>query len=246
MSGSYRPGQLYKGREGDLLYVVLPGAEIEFVTNRGTRVPREKAERVYGPLTLVRPVGTEAPAPLPDDVRALAEAIREALDMPIPDRYSADRLTWLHQQRDRVISVMTQLELLRTGASDLAQAAKLIRDLPVDNPLAYTPDERGGYDRLAGVVAKAVDEIDGDIGGPDLPTTVSPAPDSKAPVKCRCGEPDRTEDEMYACQSEDCVAHDYLAAGGALGAAWRSAGGPSQGPSVSHPADVDQPDGGSR
>ncbi|WP_242892645.1 hypothetical protein [Actinomadura litoris] len=58
---AYRPGQLYEGRDGDLLFVILPGHDVEFVTNRGTRVTRAEVEEVYAPLTLLRPVGGEAP-----------------------------------------------------------------------------------------------------------------------------------------------------------------------------------------
>ncbi|ROO82661.1 hypothetical protein EDD29_0142 [Actinocorallia herbida] len=36
---------------------------------------------------------------------------------------------------------------------------------------------------------------------------------------CRCAEPDMTDDDMYQCEADDCVAHDYLAGGGASGAA---------------------------
>ena len=65
----YRPGQTYKGADGDLLFVILPGDVIEFVTNRGTRVTVADAERVYAPLTLV-----------PDSVRTEAEQLRATLD----------------------------------------------------------------------------------------------------------------------------------------------------------------------
>lgn len=38
---------------------------------------------------------------------------------------------------------------------------------------------------------------------------------------CWCADPGRTEDEMYECPAgdagEECLAHDYLAVGGALG-----------------------------
>ncbi|MGH3585308.1 MAG: hypothetical protein ACRDQ0_03200 [Pseudonocardia sp.] len=60
---AYRPGQLYTGADGDLLFVILPGDDAEFVTNRGTRVTVAEVERVYAPLTLVRPVGSEAGCP---------------------------------------------------------------------------------------------------------------------------------------------------------------------------------------
>lgn len=63
MTSTYRPGQLYEGRDGDLLFVILPGDDIEFVTNRGTRVPLAEVERVYAPLTLLRPVGGEVDGP---------------------------------------------------------------------------------------------------------------------------------------------------------------------------------------
>lgn len=36
------------------------------------------------------------------------------------------------------------------------------------------------------------------------------------PEVCRCGEPGRTQDQMYQCSAADCVAHDYLATGGDL------------------------------
>lgn len=69
-----RPGQLYKGRDGDLLYAVLPaGGDWEFVTNRGTRVKADEARRVYSPMTLVRPVGCEATVPAVTEVAGGAE-----------------------------------------------------------------------------------------------------------------------------------------------------------------------------
>ncbi|MFI6910144.1 hypothetical protein ACIBKY_53450 [Nonomuraea sp. NPDC050394] len=41
------------------------------------------------------------------------------------------------------------------------------------------------------------------------------------PARCWCADPGRTENEMYQCPAgdagEDCLAHDYLAVGGALG-----------------------------
>lgn len=61
-SGAYLPGQLYEGRDGDLLYVVLPGDEVEFVTNRGTRLSLAEAERVYAPLTMIRDVVAPQPS----------------------------------------------------------------------------------------------------------------------------------------------------------------------------------------
>ncbi len=57
---TYRPGQLYTGADGDLLFVISSGDGIAFVTNRGTRVSVSEAARVYAPLTLARPVGSEA------------------------------------------------------------------------------------------------------------------------------------------------------------------------------------------
>lgn len=66
-NGAYLPGQLYEGRDGDLLYVVLPGDEVEFVTNRGTRLTLEHVEEVYAPLTLVRDV-VAARSVTPDDL----------------------------------------------------------------------------------------------------------------------------------------------------------------------------------
>lgn len=62
MSDTYRPGQLYTGRDGDLLFVILPSDDVEFVTNRGTRLPLAEVDRVYAPLTLVRDVNGEPPA----------------------------------------------------------------------------------------------------------------------------------------------------------------------------------------
>jgi hypothetical protein len=53
MTETYRPGQVYKGADGDLLFVILPGDDIEFVTNRGTRLPLTEIQRVYAPLKLV-------------------------------------------------------------------------------------------------------------------------------------------------------------------------------------------------
>lgn len=61
-NGAYLPGQLYEGRDGDLLYVVLPGDEVEFVTNRGTRLSLAEAERVYAPLTMIRDVVAPQPS----------------------------------------------------------------------------------------------------------------------------------------------------------------------------------------
>lgn len=53
MTAVYRPGQLYAGREDDLLFCVAGQHGIGFVTNRGTWVPLDEAERVYVPLRLV-------------------------------------------------------------------------------------------------------------------------------------------------------------------------------------------------
>ncbi|MFD1113220.1 hypothetical protein [Sphaerisporangium aureirubrum] len=40
-------------------------------------------------------------------------------------------------------------------------------------------------------------------------------------TRCWCADPNRTEAEMFQCPAgeagEDCLAHDYLATGGALG-----------------------------
>ncbi|OPC83055.1 hypothetical protein B4N89_20815 [Embleya scabrispora] len=49
---------------------------------------------------------------------------------------------------------------------------------------------------------------------------------ASTPVMCRCGDPGVTEAEMYACQADVCLAHDYLA------------GSFPGGPAVSHPSEA--------
>jgi hypothetical protein len=163
LSAAYRPGQLHEGRDGDLLFVITTGDGIAFMTNRGTRVTVSEAARVHAPLTLVRPVGNEAATPLTDDVRDLAEAVREALDVPRPAS-GADWDTLLQLQRNRAICVDVTLRQLLKNSLGIAAAARLVRDMAALDPVTYTPREPAGDDRSAGVVAEAMAEIPGEPG----------------------------------------------------------------------------------
>ncbi|WP_141576082.1 hypothetical protein [Actinomadura sp. WMMA1423] len=71
LPGALRPGQLYSGRDDDLLFCVAGKDGTGFVTNRGTWVPMSEARQVYAPLTLVRDVGA-ATAPPARELAAVA------------------------------------------------------------------------------------------------------------------------------------------------------------------------------
>lgn len=77
---AYRPGQLYRGADGDLLFAILPGDGIEFVTNRGTRVTLAEVERVYAPLKLVHDVGSAAAVayPAPEQIQEISDTVGNA------------------------------------------------------------------------------------------------------------------------------------------------------------------------
>jgi hypothetical protein len=137
VTANYRPGQLYTGRDGDLLFVVLPGNEAEFVTNRGTRVTVEQAMRVYAPLTLIRDVGGS----LPREVVELAEVIREVLVVPRPANWMADEHAFARLQRDRALSVNAALAVLLRERIELQTAVQVIREVAEHEPVTYTPCE---------------------------------------------------------------------------------------------------------
>lgn len=155
-----RPGQLYEGRDGDLLFAVLPsGRDWEFVTNHGTRLSVEEVRRVYAPLTLVRPVGCEATATsdtaaLPD-VQELATAIGEALTLPSPAPTTEAMDGWsqlMTRRASRIRSALTHVT--NPGLLDGAWALRELRKIPLKTPVDY-PTEDGKkpptpYDDLIG------------------------------------------------------------------------------------------------
>jgi len=57
------------------------------------------------------------------------------------------------------------------------------------------------------------------------------------PSICHCHEDGMTDDDMYLCGSDDCIAHDYLATGGAL-SFYQGAEYPTNYPPASHPAEL--------
>jgi hypothetical protein len=52
----YRPGQLWEGRDGDYLFVILVSAGLRFVTVRGEALANENLAAGYLPMTLLREV----------------------------------------------------------------------------------------------------------------------------------------------------------------------------------------------
>lgn len=147
---AYRPGQLYTGRDGDLLFCVLAEGDIEFVTNRGTSLTLGEVERVYEPLTLVRDV--DAPAPdttaAPAALQGLAAAIRDALDLPIP----ATSEGW--QKRARILSERSSYligalrDLAAGGYVGTAATIASVGNVHRYYPVTYPPlDEQDGAGR---------------------------------------------------------------------------------------------------
>lgn len=141
MSAVYRPGHRYQGADGDILFAIHGEAGTEFVTSRGTRVPVEKAERVYAPLTPLDTVPAD-----PAALQGLAAAIRDALDLPIP----ADFEGW--QKRALILSerssyLIGALRDLAAGGDCAGTAATLasVGNVHRYYPVTYPPlDEQDG------------------------------------------------------------------------------------------------------
>ena len=139
MSAVYRPGHRYAGREGDVLFAVLTENGPEFVTTRGTRVPIEKAERVYAPLTPLDTVPAEA-------VRDLVSATRDALNLPYPagDWEPYDRL--IGKRAAHLVGILDGfLNPVYPGDPDPAGTARTIRTYAGLEPVTYpTRDSQDG------------------------------------------------------------------------------------------------------
>ncbi|MFB4320631.1 hypothetical protein [Actinomadura sp. 21ATH] len=82
-------------------------------------------------------------APLSDDARTLATAIREVLRVPRPLN-GADQREFLQLQRTRVVCVDSILRhLLAEEDLDVEAAARLIREVADSEPVTYRTDEPG-------------------------------------------------------------------------------------------------------
>lgn len=144
MSDAYLPGQLYRGADGDLLFVILGEDGTAFMTNRGTRLTLQHVAEVYAPLTLVRPVQGEAPDPAANAAQELAAAVRDALDVPVAADGAGSEDVRLASVRGAFL-VGALGRLAGGDASMVSATVKAVRRADERYPVTYpTRDEQAG------------------------------------------------------------------------------------------------------
>lgn len=131
MSDAYRPGQLYTGTDGDLLFVIAGRHGIGFVTNRGTQLTLADVKRAYAPLTLRRDVDGDA---------ELAAAVVDALTIPAPDGPAA-RVEHDQTLALRAAHVRGAMRAVAGDGAAAAIAAGVIRRADDEYPATYQTKE---------------------------------------------------------------------------------------------------------
>lgn len=135
MSDAYRPGQLYTGTDGDLLFVIAGRHGIGFVTDRGTQLTLADVKRAYAPLTLRRDVDGDA-----TELAELAAAVVDALTIPDPDGPDA-RVEHNQTLALRAAHVRGAMRATAGDGAGAAIAAGVIRRADDEYPATYQTKE---------------------------------------------------------------------------------------------------------
>lgn len=151
-------------------------------------------------------------ATLPDFAGPIALFIADAHDA-VPE---------LLAELDRVRAERDELKAITVNTRRLSghwsrQSSEALFGSQVD---AMRTDPYGAGMRLgwANQASDCANELRDVLDGETADTVTEKASTGPVPTAtpCRCAEPGRTEDQMYQCDADDCLAHDYLATGGAL------------------------------